>query len=66
MQEVKNGNGSGDDFLGDLEQAIRKIITNRKSSKADKLSAINAGVRLAQVRHKVNGGEDSDKGFFSK
>jgi hypothetical protein len=65
MSDVKNGNGSGDDFLGDLEQAIRKIITNRKSSKADKLSAINAGVRLAQVRHKVTGGDD-DKGFFGK
>jgi hypothetical protein len=64
MSEL-NGNGKGDDFLNDLESAIRKIITNKKASKADKLSAINAGVRLAQVRHKVSGG-DSEEGFFNK
>jgi len=63
MSDVKSG--KDDEFLADLESAIRKILTNRKSSKADKLAAVNAGVRLAAIRHKINGRE-IDEGFFGK
>ena len=64
MSEL-NGNGKDDDFLAVLEKGVRDIIKNRKSSKADRLSAINAGVKVAQIRHRINGGDD-DKGFFGK
>jgi hypothetical protein len=60
-----NGNGKDDDFLAVLEKGVRDIIKNRKSSKADRLSAINAGVKVAQIRHRINGGDD-EKGFFGK
>jgi hypothetical protein len=61
-----NGNGGGGDgLLDDLEEAVRKIIKNRKSTKAEKLSAITAGVKVAQIRHKITGGEE-EKGFFNK
>jgi hypothetical protein len=64
MSEL-NGNGKDDDFLAVLEKGVRDIIKNRKSSKADRLSAINAGVKVAQIRHRINGGDD-EKGFFGK
>ena len=44
--------------------AVRKIVKSNKTSKADKLSAINAGTKLLAIRHKITGG-DQDKGFFS-
>jgi len=62
MSEV---NGKSDEFLAALEKGVLDIIKNKKSTKADKLSAINAGVRLAAIKHKVNGG-DGDTGFFDK
>lgn len=52
-----------DAFLAELEEGVRKIIKSNKSSKAEKLAAINAGVKIAAIRHKINGGDD-DQGFF--
>lgn len=51
------------DFLTELENGVLDILNNKKSSKSDKLSAINAGTRLAAIRFKISGG-DGDKGFF--
>jgi hypothetical protein len=58
-------NGKADEFLAALEKGVLDIIKNKKSTKADKLSAINAGVRLAGIKHKIAGG-DQDEGFFGK
>jgi hypothetical protein len=55
-----------DKFLDDLETAVRRIITNKKASKADQLSAIGHGVKLAAIRHRITG-DLGDKGnFFDK
>ena len=63
MSEMKK-NGSGDDvFLTELENAVRLVLKNRKSKPTDKLAAINAGVRLAHIKHKISNGEP-DEGFF--
>jgi hypothetical protein len=62
MTEV-NGIKPDSDFLDELETAVRKIVRSNKASKADKLSAINAGTKLLAIRHRIQGGED-DKGFF--
>jgi hypothetical protein len=64
MTEV-NGTKPDSDFLDELEAAVRKIVRSSKASKADKLSAINAGTKLLAIRHKINGGDD-DKGFFGR
>lgn len=61
MSDVKNGE---DDLLKDLEAGVRGILKNRKASKADKLAAINAGVKLAAIKHRINGGNTEDEGFF--
>lgn len=52
-----------DEFLAELKEAVRKIVRNRKTSKADKLAAIGMGVKIAAIEHKMDGGE---KGFFDK
>jgi hypothetical protein len=63
MSEMKK-NGSGDDvFLTELENAVRLVLKNRKSKPTDKLAAINAGVRLAAIKHKISNG-DPEEGFF--
>jgi hypothetical protein len=62
---VSDKNGVEDTFLKELEAGVREIIKSRKSSKADKLSAINAGVKIAAIKHKITGGDDG-KGFFDK
>ena len=54
-----------DTFLKDLENSVRAIIKNKKSTKADKLSAINAGIKIAAIKHKISGGDDKE-GFFGK
>lgn len=58
-------NGTTDEFLTQLENAVIKIVKNNKSSKADKLAAINAGVKIAAIKHKISGGDDSKEGFFA-
>jgi hypothetical protein len=63
MSDIKNGNGSGDQFLTELETAVRQIIKNRKTKPADRLSAVNAGVRLAAIKHKISNVEP-EEGFF--
>ena len=65
MNDMKNGNGNGDQFIHELETAVRHIIKNRKTKPADRLSAVNAGVRLAAIKHKISNGEP-EEGFFGK
>jgi len=55
--------GHDDEFLQELEKAVRLVLKNRKSKPTDKLAAINAGVRLAAIKHKISNGEP-DEGFF--
>lgn len=62
MSDAKNG-VENDKFLDDLEAAVRRIVNNKKASKADQLSAIGHGVKLAAIRHRIKGGAD-EKGFF--
>jgi hypothetical protein len=60
---AKNGNGKDDAFLTELENAVLRIVKNKKASKSDQLSAIANGVKIAAIRHKISGGTDTD-GFF--
>jgi len=65
MSDTSAPNGKSEEFLDELEKGITKIIKGPKNSKADKIAAINAGIRLAAIRHKVTVGEP-DEGFFGK
>jgi hypothetical protein len=65
MPDVKNDTDKDELFLDDLEDGIKKVMRSKKSSNAEKVSAINAGIRLAAIRYKVAGG-DPEVGFFDK
>jgi hypothetical protein len=53
-----------DEFLTQLEAGVLKILKGGKGIKAaDKMSAINAGVKIAAIKYKITGG-DGAKGFF--
>jgi hypothetical protein len=53
-----------DEFLTELQDAVRKILKGGKGIKpAEKLAAISAGVKIAAIKHKVTSGEDTE-GFF--
>jgi hypothetical protein len=52
-------------FLDDLEKGILKVMRAAKSTNEQKIAAINAGVRLAAIRHKVTEG-DTEAGFFGQ
>jgi hypothetical protein len=58
----KGIDGKPDVFLQELEDGVRKILKSQKATKADKLSAITAGVKIAAIKHKINGGDE--EGFF--
>jgi hypothetical protein len=67
MSELKIRDNEDKEFLNDLEKAIRKILKAQKSSPTEKLAAINCGVRLSAIRHRISSsGEDEAKGFFEK
>lgn len=57
-----NGNGAPDDFMAVLEAALRGIVKNRKTSKADKINAIREGVKLLAIKHKLE--DRTEEGFF--
>ena len=52
-----------DEFLNELEDAVRKML--RSKNKAERLSAIGHGVKLAAIKFKISGGDDKT-GFFDK
>jgi hypothetical protein len=57
--------GKTDVFLQELEKSILKILKATKVTKSERIAAITAGTRLALIKHRINGGDDS-KGFFDK
>jgi hypothetical protein len=64
MSEMKKNPASDDVLLTALEVAALKIMKSNKSTTAEKLSAINAGTRIAAIKHRVSGGNDDSEGFF--
>lgn len=54
-------NEPADDLIEVVEASVRKILKNRKASEAGKVAAINAGIRLIAIRHKIM---EPDRGFF--
>jgi hypothetical protein len=67
MSDINGKDASADDeLLKELETSVRKILKSTKTSKADKLAAINAGTRLLTIKHRIANGDGDDKGFFGK
>lgn len=64
MAEIKTeqANGKSEDFMATLENGVKQVLGNRKATAAERMAAVNAGVKLLAIRHKIEGSEDSD--FF--
>lgn len=61
MAEATKTDGS-ETFMAILEAGVTKVLENRKATAAERMAAVNAGVKLLAIRHKIEGSEDSD--FF--
>lgn len=57
-------NGKDEDFLALLEENVKDVLKSRRVKPAERVQAINAGVKLLAIRHKLGGGEEEN--FFSK
>ncbi len=55
----------GDAFIAQLEAAITKTLTDRKTSAKDRNAAIANGIKLAHIKHRINP-DDGDGEFFGK
>jgi len=61
VNKPDQANGS-EAFMAILEAGVTKVLENRKSTAAERMAAVNAGVKLLAIRNKIEGSEDSD--FF--
>lgn len=63
MPDEVNGETDTDPFLKALMEGVRKVLDNRKATPSERMAAVNAGVKLLAIKHKING--DGETGFFS-
>jgi hypothetical protein len=56
--------GSKDPLLAKLEKAVTDILDNEKASVRAKQTAVQLGIKLAQIKHQIVGDDDDGKGFF--
>lgn len=49
------------DLMAALEKGVRAVLRSREAKPSDKVAAINAGVKLVAIAHKIL---EPDKGFF--
>lgn len=48
------------DFLTFLEDQVRAVLGDESATPPDKIKAIETGVKLAELRHKVKNGDDDE------
>lgn len=52
------------EFLKTLEDGIRKVLTDKKTTAKERIEAINAGAKLMQIKHKISDTGDGAGSFF--
>lgn len=57
---------SDTDFLSTLENGVRAVLTNEKSTAKERIEAINAGAKLMQIKHRISDGNEDPGSFFKK
>ena len=50
------------EFLSVLEDGIRGVLKNRKTSSSERIAAITAGSKLLMIKYKISGSDE--KSFF--
>jgi hypothetical protein len=54
------------DFLKLLERAVADVLSDKEARRSDKLKAVEIGSKLLAIRHKIDGGGESDGSFFKQ
>lgn len=57
---------SDSDFLKILEDGIKDVLSNKDTSPKERISAIEAGAKLMQIKHKIDGDEGGASSFFNR
>lgn len=53
-----------DDFLSVLENGIRAVLLDKKSTGKERMDAVNAGTKLILIKHKISDTADDAGSFF--
>ncbi len=51
-----------DDFMSVLENAVRNVLKDEKSTPGERNAAITSGAKLLMIKFKISGSDE--KGFF--
>ena len=62
MAAAKDQKAETDKFLDILEQGVKDVLKDRDCEQSDRVAAINAGVKVAMIRHRISGGDEDS--FF--
>lgn len=62
MARKPKSEGESDAFLRDLEAGVRAVLSSKEASPSERVQAINAGAKIAMIKHKISGSDE--KGFF--
>jgi hypothetical protein len=62
VNKPDEANGASEDFMTTLEDGVKQVLKNRKATASERMAAVQAGVKLLAIRHKISG--DGEKGFF--
>jgi hypothetical protein len=61
MAASKHPKAETDKFLDVLEQAVKDVLKGQ-CEPTERVAAINAGVKVAMIRHRISGGDEDS--FF--
>jgi len=59
--KTEQANGA-EPFMDVLEDGVRAVLKNRKTSPSERIAAITAGAKLLMIKHRISGNDE--KGFF--
>ena len=62
MAAPKDHKVATDKFLDILEQGVKDVLKNPNAEPSDQVGAINAGVKVAMIRHRISGADEES--FF--
>jgi hypothetical protein len=62
MAASKDHKAETDAFLDILEEGVKSVLKDKSCENSDRVAAINAGVKVAMIRHRISGGDEDS--FF--
>lgn len=62
MKRGAQPDSGSDDFLRTLEDGVRDVLKDKEATAGERISAINAGAKVAMIRHRIKDGDEDS--FF--